>query len=106
MNTRIDYVCPYDTNEHGIITSPGKFEGEMYYVPYYYDLWLQGSYDRDYTEDNILYTVFILSIEDCKLFPELCDDYILEVWQTEQGFVTCEVYTVNCELPAALKDCL
>lgn len=32
----------YNVDDNGIIRDPGKFEGEMYYVPYYYDLSMNG----------------------------------------------------------------
>jgi hypothetical protein len=35
----------YDFDSQGRITSPGKFEGEMLYVPYFFDVSLEGLSD-------------------------------------------------------------
>ncbi len=57
--------------EDGFIRSPGKFEGERPYVPFYYELFLDGCSDGDGDDDSILFTV---SEEDMVEFPELAKD--------------------------------
>ena len=66
-----------------VIRSPGKFEGEMIYMPYYYGVYLEGGAD----EDNDVIKVEITD-EDRIIFPELSKrkKYIKFVI-TEQGFV-------------------
>lgn len=43
---RINTKCEYD-NDGERITSPGKFEGEPIFAPYYWDLAMQGFADSD-----------------------------------------------------------
>lgn len=46
----------FETNNLGIITSPGKFEGELACVPELWDLALEGKHDRgDHFGDFIFY---------------------------------------------------
>ena len=67
----------------GVIRSPGKFENEQVYAPYFYDAYLDGGADEDDGE-NLYFTV---TNEDIKEFPELngCTQVILTVDST--GFV-------------------
>jgi len=37
----------YQIDKNGIIQGPGKFEGEMLYVPYFYDKWNTADTDAD-----------------------------------------------------------
>ena len=84
-----------------IIRTPGKFEGEPRWVPYFWDLALEGegeiSYpdapydpenpDEDTTEGANLVTYFSVSTDDVDKFPELgyVDD--VWIWEDSQGFV-------------------
>ncbi len=40
--TREEILKQYNVNEDGVIESPGKFEGEMLYMPYFLDLSFMG----------------------------------------------------------------
>lgn len=73
------------------IRRPGKFEGEMYYVPYFWDRVMEGGsgdtlYEPD-AEDASPYEVFEIEAEDRKLFPELKDVYSLWLYERGDGFV-------------------
>ena len=75
----------YECDEQGRITSPGKFEGEMYYIPYFYDIAIQGDGEWDYEEGTIT-----VQIEACdrELFPELpADQECVTMIVSESGFV-------------------
>ena len=72
--------------ESGRIRSPGKFEGEMVYVPYFWDIYLNGFADRD--DGRVL--GFDLSPEDKQIFPELKGRRTVRLVEREDGFV-CEV---------------
>ena len=74
----------YETNVFKIITTPGKFENEMYYLPYFYDLYLDGGH-TGCTRDDIIY--FKLDDDDKKDFPELKHYSYFWFHETEQGFV-------------------
>ena len=60
----------YDV-KNGVIMSPGKFEGESAYVPYFWDVALDGFADEDYTDSTGAVYAFDISDEDKKFFPEL-----------------------------------
>lgn len=76
------------TVENGIIRSPGKFEGERVYVPYFWDLYLNGMFDEDKGRE----VVFVVVSEDLLMFPELIEDGYgplakLRLYQRDDGFV-------------------
>jgi len=74
------------TVENGIIRDPGQFQGQCRYVPYYWDLYMQGVADRD----NGRILGFDISPKDRKIFPELKRRRTVKLIKDDQGFV-CEV---------------
>lgn len=76
--------CDYDCDAHGRITSPGKFEGEMCYLPYFYDLAMCGEGELD--EDGV--TSVQIEDDDRKLFPQLrADADCVCFMESDTGFV-------------------
>jgi len=73
----------FTLNELGIISNPGKFEGEHLSTPYFWNLGLEGWADND---DGTTYS-FHLTNSDREKFPELVDVNRLELSETESGFV-------------------
>jgi hypothetical protein len=75
----------YSINKDGIIISPGKFEGEPEWAPYFYQQWLEtGGHEMDDEEGNAI--IHVLP-EDRARFPELAKvDHIL-IRESDQGFV-------------------
>lgn len=71
--------------ENGRIKSPGMFEGEMVYVPHFWEVYLDGFADRD--NGNVL--GFDVTAEDKKMFPELRKRRTIKLYQRSDGFV-CE----------------
>jgi hypothetical protein len=71
--------------EGGRIVSPGKFEGEAVYVPYFWGAFLDGMADRD--DGTVL--GFDVSAEDKAQFPELKRRRTVRLLQRDDGFV-CE----------------
>lgn len=69
----------------GRIVSPGQFEGEMVYVPYFWEAYLNGMADRD----NGRVLGFDLTAEDKAMFPELKGRRTVRLVQRDDGFV-CE----------------
>jgi len=85
MLTRKEIEENYEV-ENGRIRSPGAFEGEAIYLPYFWSQAMEGFADRD---DGKTFTIFITK-EDKKLFPELGNRRkTVKMYQTEQGFI-CE----------------
>lgn len=80
--TRKQIETDYNVDEHGIIRSPGKFEAEMLYAPYFYDAMLNGESDPVNGVDY-----FELTAEDKVEFPELINVYGVALEESEQGFV-------------------
>ncbi len=75
----------YDVDQKGFIASPGKFEGEPYYIPYYWACSLGGAADREDNEGNI---IFELTGEDHFAVPEFEGKERLILCVLEDGFVT------------------
>lgn len=73
----------YSIDEWGTIVSPGKFEGEQYYAPYFYDLYLNGSYDD--MENEVC--IFNLDEQDWIRYPELKDSKFIRLYEDNFGFV-------------------
>ena len=84
--TRNDILNAYHVDPHsGVIRSPGKFEGEMLYVPHFWEIYLDGFSDRD--DGRII--GFDLTAEDKAEFPELKGKRTVRLFQRDDGFV-CE----------------
>ena len=84
--TRRDIESSYTVDANGIIRSPGKFEGEPVYVPYFWDAYLEGFADED--DGEVL--TFRVTAEDRAEFPELDGVTTVRLWETDQGFVYSE----------------
>lgn len=64
--TRQDILNNFSVDSNNVIVSPGKFENEMIYAPYFYDLFLNGCADDCGEEIS-----FEVNKEDREQFPEL-----------------------------------
>lgn len=82
----------YLIDDNGVITSPGKFEGEMYYAVHYWGIALDGFADRHELYDNgYMIAIFDLGEIDYDDYPELEGMTELRVWEDDNGFVYCRV---------------
>ena len=84
--TREEVLKTYEV-ESGIIKSPGKFEGEPIYVPYFWDLALEG--EADVSEENAdgdLIDSFDIRPEDVAEFPELKGATRITLMEDNSGF--------------------
>lgn len=89
--TRKEIESQY-TVRAGIITNPGKFEGEAVYVPYFWALTLEGAYDDELNHlDAGPVAVFDVTDEDRAEFPELAKARKVYVHQTDSGFVVSDI---------------
>jgi hypothetical protein len=74
----------YTIDANGIVTSPGKFEGEPEFVVHYWELGLEGSADSD---DEGKFT-FKLGIDDAVGYHnKLQAGDTLVLWEDDNGFV-------------------
>jgi hypothetical protein len=67
----------------GLIKSPGKFEDEPIYVPYFWQIGLEGCADQDRDGDF----VFHIDASDVEMWPELRNITRLQLWEDDNGFV-------------------
>jgi hypothetical protein len=90
---RDDVLRNYRVDGEGIIRSPGKFEAESVYVPYFWNKYLNGFADED--EGGVL--GFKVTSGDRAEFPELGpDDTTVYLWERDDGFV-CELSEKEAE---------
>ena len=94
--TREQILKDYDVSDGGLIRSPGKFEAEMLYVPYFHELWGEGGGDEDF--GNVAF--FIITPWDLEAFPELAGTIGVALEETDQGFVYC----TTCDTEQEYKD--
>lgn len=95
----------YDVDSRGIITSPGKFEGEAVYVPHFWDVTMDGSCETlgwPYGAETYLVDI---DDSDRAAWPELPTDCVaLHFQESESGFVSCETLNAG-ELEALHAEC-
>ena len=88
----------FTVDKDGIIRTLGKFEGEMLYAPYFYEIVMNGFGDQYYLpQEDRVYSVFPVGDEDKAEFPELEDGIGVICFETDQGFFIVESYTVGQE---------
>lgn len=80
---RDEILREYKVSKGGRIESPGKFEGEMLYVPAFWEAGLEGFADSD----NGRVFSFRLTADDKREFPELGKKRTLKLAESDQGFV-------------------
>ena len=88
-DTRIKICDQYKVND-GYIVSPGKYEGEAIYIPYFHEMALHGfANETDYGPDeySTVYDYFDVIEKDVELFPELRDITRVCIWEDDNGFV-------------------
>lgn len=80
--TRTEIQANYKIR-NGIIMSPGKFEGEPIYAPYFWDLVMDGGAETDGD-----FAAFHILTDDRNEFPEIGSETItIRVWTDGNGFV-------------------
>lgn len=94
---REEILKEYSVNAVGLITNPGKFEGEPLYAPYFWDAFLNGCWDDELDGGTLVYNIIA---DDIKEFPELKG--AKQVWLScdDNGFVYCE--TIGGALPGGI----
>lgn len=81
----------YTLDSHNRITSPGKFEGELNYVPYLWDAVLNGFGTIVDGEGDNVTTRLELTPDDKLHWPNLYGDFA-DLWEDSQGFVHCQTF--------------
>jgi hypothetical protein len=84
----VKFLESFDVNQDGIITNPGKFEGEDLKTPYFYFYYLEGvGYD---IEDETM--TFDIEPQDVEVFPELKGETQFHLFFKDNGFVVGEAF--------------
>ena len=91
--TRTEILEAYDVDAHGIIRSPGEFESEMLYVPYFWEASMDGSADELIWADDTSTYVVLVDKEDIEQFPELAGVYAVSMAKSDTGFVNSLIYS-------------
>ena len=91
-------LSQYEVNEIGVIVSPGKFEGEMLYVPALWGRCLEGFSD---TQGDRWYGVEFGDEERAE-FPEIASAYGLLMEESDTGFVFTAEHESKEEYDAAV----
>lgn len=91
MANQTDRLHGYEPDQHGIIHSPGKFEGEWMDAPYWYEQSLQGA-DEEFTGAWFVK----VTDDDRAVWPELeADVFGVLVTESDNGFVRVEHLTAD-----------
>ena len=91
IESRKGVMDQYEVDQDGLIRSPGKFEGQMLYVPYLWEIYLNGGAAED---DGEVVTIEI-DHEDEIHFPELAGITHAYLEQSDSGFVSCHLEEAN-----------
>lgn len=81
-----------------VIREPGKFEGEPTYVPYLWDVVMDGFSDTTAYDGDTPVDILIIDSDDVAKFPDLKGIYAVAVWESEQGFVNHRTFGAADEL--------
>ena len=78
--TRDEILQEYEVKD-GVITSPGKFQDEPIYAPYFWDMDVKGMAD-EYVLDV---AIFFITKQDREEFPEI-DQFLelVEIWADDE----------------------
>jgi hypothetical protein len=93
MTTDREYILAelhytYETDCLGIITSPGRYQGQPLYVPYFWQYIIANDmFDRTDTTYGYLAYVVKIAREEIALFPQLAHFTSIRFWLGDSGFV-------------------
>lgn len=82
MNRELVFAM-FQVDETGIIRTPGPFEGQNLYIPYFWYLHISGY--REDVHDGII--TFQIRMEDRAQFPELANRDVVRLKQQENGMI-------------------
>jgi len=85
----------YDVDKYGLIRDLGPFQGEPLYVPFFYDLVLNGAQSGtvDHADGSVTDYFNLCDDERTALGPEYASDAILTIRVSNSGFVSSETAT-------------
>ena len=98
MQNKTEIAKVYRLDEHGIVRSPGKFEGEPWWVVALWDVSLDGFADREDFDGATLLVSFAIDSDLVAAIgyrPVSCD--FVSLWESDNGFVN-HAFTLATEL--------
>ncbi len=102
--TREEIEAEYKV-ENGVIRSPGKFESEPVYTPYFYSVLLEGDFgDSEIDFSGLPISVYVVSEDERRHFPELKEVYAVALGENEIG-VFCREFMTQKDLNYFKADC-
>jgi hypothetical protein len=103
--SRQEVMDSYEIDANLIIRSPGKFESEFAWAPYFWDQTLDGCSDELTYPNGV--TVYAVEIDetDRAEWPEIGADIVAALLEeSDNGFVSCDLVTQS-ELDEQEADC-
>ena len=88
--TRAELEGTYKVQGNRIV-SPGKFESENIWAPYFWDVAMEGGVEMEFDDGRGVVIVVGINSGDVEQFPELDGFGIVELFEDDNGFVYCEV---------------
>jgi hypothetical protein len=79
------------TYHDGMVTNPGKFEGEPAYTPYYWFMSLNGVSDVYYLHNVDRYDLMEVDAFEAEMFSAIDEGDIIAISEDSQGFVYGEI---------------
>ena len=86
--TRYELEQTYKVQGNRIV-SPGKFESENIWAPYFWDIAMENGGKCEFNDK--LVTLIAIVADDVQQFPELDGFRAVELFEDDNGFVYCEV---------------
>lgn len=94
----------YEIDRHGIIQSPGKFEGEHYSSLKFYEIIMEGFAEEfSFNEGEPVYCAIQIDDELRKEIPELTE-YGVVCYESDQGFFNTTFYETKEDYEAELAN--
>jgi hypothetical protein len=93
-----EMLAGFKLDSRGWIASPGKFEAEPLYVPYLWDATLNGFCEIESDDVNPDSYVVEIDATDVEIFPELAGMTHALLWESDNGFVFCDLETREKEV--------
>ncbi|MCL4539102.1 MAG: hypothetical protein M1378_05805 [Bacteroidetes bacterium] len=101
---REETLRDFTVSETGHITSSGKYEGEMLYVPHFHVQDFGPSEEFSLSQDGVdWYGVYDVTADDVTEYPELDGVIGLILHEDNDGFVFCTTYGNPAKLRRAVE---
>ena len=107
----IEYGYTDETPTDGLHAPRGKFQGEPYYVLYFWDAMLDGDREPIYDDGREVYSLTEVTDDEREAFELDKSTVAIALWHSDQGFVTLEelseeryVHLLNPDFSAPLSS--